>query len=115
MLFIVSFECGFIDRLMNISANWEQQLVRHAACGANRFMLVFSTLGRHSILINLVISVPYVYSSINVKVLGHVTLFLRNIKRNEFKGHFLTGIYGIKKSIQVLSIILSNKAIHWIK
>lgn len=84
MLLRASSECGFIDRITSTSANWEQQLAWHAACGANRFMWVFSPLGYCSILFHLFISLPYVYNSINAKVLGHVTFFLHYVKRRKF-------------------------------
>lgn len=78
MLLLASSECGFIDRLTSVSANWEQQLARHAACGANRFMRVFSPLRCRSILFYLIIRLPYVYSSINdnVWVMGHFFFYI---------------------------------------
>lgn len=59
-----------------ISANWDQQLIPHV-CGLNRFIPVFSPLGLHSIFSSLA---PYVYSSINVNVLAHLTCFIAPFK-----------------------------------
>lgn len=71
-----------------ISANWDQQLIPHA-CGLNWFMPGFSPLGLHSIFSSLA---PYVYSSINVNVLAHLTCFMASFKTGTLEEDLHLGV-----------------------